>query len=281
MINTVKTTIFSIILILAVLIPGFTEQKERQGNPVAIMKTTMGTIEIELFEHAAPETVANFIGLAEGTKSFIDSKSGQELSRKFYDGLIFHRVIKDFMIQGGDPLGNGTGNPGYTFNDEINADSLGLNNITAINEKGQPDQILGIRNQEAFNSYILGPIFKQLGISSQEDLDSKTEEVEKLLSVLTVKDVFENMGYKYRTGIQSYKPLKGYLAMANSGPNTNGSQFFINLIDTPWLIGKHTVFGKVISGMNVVESIGMVETGNGDKPKKDVKIISIIIRRQL
>jgi len=279
MINTFKTAIFSILLILAVLIPGFSEQKERQTNPVAIMKTSMGTIEIELFEHAAPETVANFISLAEGSKAFVDPRSGKEVKRKFYDGLIFHRVIKDFMIQGGDPLGNGSGTPGYTFNDEINADSLGLNNIKALNEQDQPDQILGIRNQEAFNLYILDPIFKQLGITSQEDLDANSDEVNKLFSALTVKDVFENMGYKYRTGIQSYKPLKGYLAMANSGPNTNGSQFFINLIDTPWLTGKHTVFGKVIRGMNVVESIGKVETGSGDKPKKDVKIISITIRR--
>jgi len=276
--NTTKIALLTILLLSSVLTTGFTEQKERQNNPVAVLNTTMGIIEIELFEHAAPETVANFIGLAEGTKSFIDSNSGKEVKRKYYDGLIFHRVIENFMIQGGCPLGTGTGNPGYSFKDEINADSLGLNNIKALTSQGEPNQLLGIRSQEQFNSYILAPLFEKMGISTQEELNKRTEEFQALLSEVSVKDVFEGMGYEYQTGIQSYKPLKGYLAMANSGPNTNGSQFFINLIDTPWLTGKHTVFGKVISGMSVVESIGKVSTGAGNKPNKDIRINSIVIK---
>ncbi len=258
---------------------GFAEQKERQNNPVAIFNTTLGIIEVELFQHAAPQTVANFIGLAEGTKSFIDPKSGIEVKRKYFDGLIFHRVIKDFMIQGGCPLGNGTGNPGYTFKDEINADSLGLNKMKALSPQGEPNQLLGIRSQEQYNSYVLAPIYEELGITTQTELDNRSAEFSARLSELSVKEVFEGMGYEYQTGIQSYKPLKGYLAMANSGPNTNGSQFFINLIDTPWLIGKHTVFGKVISGMDVVETIGKVSTGSGDKPVQDIRINSVTIRR--
>ena len=277
--NRAKITILIILLLASVLTAGFAEQKERESNPVAVFNTSMGTIEVELFQHAAPETVANFIGLAEGTKPFTDPKSGSQVKRKYYDGLIFHRVIKDFMIQGGCPLGTGTGNPGYTFKDEINADSLGLNDMKALSPQGGPNQVLGIRSQEQFNSLILGPVFKELGITTQEELDERTDEFQARLLELSVKDVFENMGYKYRTGIQSYKPLKGYMAMANSGPNTNGSQFFINLIDTPWLTGKHTVFGKVIGGMDVVEAIGKVATGANDKPKRDVRIISITIRR--
>lgn len=279
MTNKLKITLIIIFLFVSILMSGFAEQKERQINPVAIFNTTLGTIEVELFQHAAPDTVANFIGLAEGTKSFTDSKSGLELKRKYFDGLIFHRVIKDFMIQGGCPLGTGTGNPGYTFKDEINADSLGLNDMKALSPQGEPNQILGIRSQEQFNSYVLGPVFEKMGISTQEELDSRSAEFNTRILDLSVKEVFEGMGYEYQTGIQSYKPLKGYLAMANSGPNTNGSQFFINLIDTPWLIGKHTVFGKVISGMDVVETIGKVSTGSGDKPVQDIRINSVIIRK--
>jgi len=277
--NILKTTILVILFLALALASNFAEQKERQSNPVAILNTTMGVIEVELFQHAAPQTVANFIGLAEGTKPFIDSKSGSEVKRKYFDGLIFHRVIKDFMIQGGCPLGTGTGNPGYTFKDEINADSLGLGDMKAVSPQGEPKQILGIRSQEQFNSYVLAPIFEDLGITTQEDLDKRSAEFQARLSELSVKDVFEGMGYEYQTGIQSYEPLKGYLAMANSGPNTNGSQFFINLIDTPWLIAKHTVFGKVIKGMDIVEAIGLVPTGAGDKPNKDIRINSVIIRR--
>lgn len=242
MINKLKITLIIIFLFVSILMSGFAEQKEKQSNPVAIFNTTLGIIEVELFQHAAPETVSNFIGLAEGTKPFIDPKSGSEVKRKYFDGLIFHRVIKDFMIQSGCPLGTGTGNPGYTFKDEINADSLGLNDIKALTPQGEPNQLLGIQSQEQFNSYVLGPVFEELGIETQEELDGRTAEFKEKLFELSVKEVFESMGYEYRTGIQSYAPLEGYLAMANSGPNTNGSQFFINLIDTPWLSGKHNSF---------------------------------------
>jgi len=277
--NTIKITILTIFFLLSIFATGFAEQKEQQSNPVAVLTTNIGIIEVELFQHAAPKTVANFIGLAEGTKSFTDPKSGKEVKRKYYDGLIFHRVIKDFMIQGGCPLGTGTGNPGYTFKDEMNADSLGLGDMMALTPQGEPNQLLGIRNQEQFNSYIVTPLFEEMGISTQEELDKRTEEFQARLSKVSVKDVFEGMGYTYQTGIQSYEPLKGYLAMANSGPDTNGSQFFINLIDTPWLIGKHTVFGKVIKGMDVIEAIGKVSTGSGDRPNKEVFIKSVLIRR--
>jgi cyclophilin family peptidyl-prolyl cis-trans isomerase len=277
--NTTKFNILIIIFLVSTLAVTFAEVKERQSNPVAVLNTTMGTIEIELFKHAAPETVNNFIGLAEGTKPFKDPKTGSQVRRKYFDGLIFHRVIENFMIQGGCPLGNGTGNPGYTFEDEINADSLGLNDMKALNPQGEPNQLLGIRSRQQSDAYIINPIFQLLGIESQEDLDSRADEVQAKLNDLSVKKVFENMGYEYQTGFQSYEPLKGYLAMANSGPNTNGSQFFINLIDTPWLTGKHTVFGKVINGMDVVITIGKISTGAGDRPDKEIKINSVIIRR--
>jgi peptidyl-prolyl cis-trans isomerase A (cyclophilin A) len=163
----------------------------------AVFKTSEGTIKAKLFDQDAPETVKNFIGLAEGTKEWNSrSKKGDKL----YDGTIFHRVIPEFMIQAGDPEGNGMGGPGYKFADET---------------KGSPHN------------------FKQ----------------------------------------------PGKLAMANAGPNTNGSQFFITVTDTSWLTGKHTIFGEVTEGYDVVEKISKVARDGMDRPKKPVVLESVTIER--
>jgi len=166
----------------------------------AHFETSMGNFTVELFEQQAPNTVANFIGLAEGTKEWKDPKTGQAVKGKpFYDGVIFHRVIDGFMVQGGDPTGTGMGGPGYRFADEIHP-----------------------------------------------QLKHNTE---------------------------------GILSMANSGPNTNGSQFFITLTPTPHLDGKHTVFGKVAEGMDVVKKIGKTKTKPGDRPATDVVISKVTIEK--
>jgi peptidyl-prolyl cis-trans isomerase A (cyclophilin A) len=160
--------------------------------------TSEGSFRIRLYEQEAPNTVANFVDLAEGTKEWTDPRSGQKVKRPFYDGLVFHRVIADFMIQGGDPLGTGTGGPGYKFADEFHPK---------------------LRHSKA-----------------------------------------------------------GVLSMANAGANTNGSQFFITLVPTPWLDNRHSVFGEVVEGMDVVEKIGRTPTRN-DRPVKTVTIESIVISR--
>ncbi|MCL2145138.1 MAG: peptidylprolyl isomerase [Endomicrobia bacterium] len=165
----------------------------------AVIETSLGNITIELFPDKAPQTVANFVELAEGTKEFTDLKTGKKVKQKFYDGLVFHRVIPDFMIQGGCPLGTGTGGPGYKFEDEIDP------------------------------------------------------------------------------SLKFDKP--GKLAMANAGPNTNGSQFFITEAATPWLNGNHTIFGQVISGMELVKKIARTEVDFSDKPINPVIIKSIVIER--
>jgi len=164
----------------------------------AIINTSEGIITCTLFTKDAPDTVANFVGLAAGTKEFKDPKTSQMVKRPFYNGLTFHRVISGFMIQGGDPLGTGTGGPGYQFaNENTNAN---------------------------FN-----------------------------------------------------KP--GVLAMANAGPNTNGSQFFITVAPTPTLEGNYNVFGQVISGQEVADKISNVATDSQDKPITPVIIKSIIIQK--
>ena len=162
--------------------------------------TSEGNFTVRLFDQEAPNTVANFAGLAEGSKEFTDPKTGQKTKRPFYDGLIFHRVISGFMIQGGDPLGTGTGGPGYKFGDEFHPKA---------------------RHSKA-----------------------------------------------------------GILSMANAGPGTNGSQFFITLAPTAWLDNKHSVFGEVVEGMDVVEKIGNTPTSKpGDRPVKPVVIQSVTIER--
>jgi peptidyl-prolyl cis-trans isomerase A (cyclophilin A) len=155
------------------------------------LHTNRGDIKVALFGNHAPKTVANFVGLAQGTKEYSTQNASGGPSGPFYDGAVFHRVIRGFMIQGGDPTGTGRGGPGYTFEDEFN----------------------------------------------------------------------------------DHKVVRGALAMANAGANTNGSQFFIVTTEAaPWLDGKHTVFGQVTGGMDVVDAIAAVETDAADKPRTDVVI---------
>jgi peptidyl-prolyl cis-trans isomerase A (cyclophilin A) len=163
--------------------------------------TTEGSFTIQLFDEQAPKTVANFTGLAEGTREWTDPRTGKKMKTPLYNGTIFHRVIGGFMIQGGDPLGQGTGGPGYKFEDEFHPK---------------------LRHTKA-----------------------------------------------------------GVLSMANAGPNTNGSQFFITLAETSWLDNKHSVFGEVVGGMDVVQRIGATPTSKpGDRPIKPITIQSVTIERK-
>ncbi|AXT55997.1 peptidylprolyl isomerase [Aquimarina sp. MMG015] len=189
------------LLFLALITLTFTNCEEKYpelGDGIyAEIITNKGTAIAELHYKETPMTVANFVSLAEGTNTMVDSLYK---GKKYYNGIIFHRVIKDFMIQTGDPLGTGTGDPGYKFPDEI--------------------------------------------------VDSLTHK------------------------------SKGILSMANSGPATNGSQFFITLKETPWLNGKHTVFGEIVSGQDIVDSIGVTETKPGDKPVSEIRMEQVNIIRK-
>jgi cyclophilin family peptidyl-prolyl cis-trans isomerase len=268
--------------------------REDPDNPVALIKTNHGDIYVELFAKEAPKTVGNFLGLASGRKEFTDTTAAKteakteakKVKRPFYDGLTFHRVIKGFMIQGGCPLGNGRGGPGYKFEDEINATALGLDKIKAYSEppkdakpdgkrRGGPHPWLLIRTRGEFDRMLLMPIVRELGIKNGKEFEARFKEVKAKLLALTLKEALENQGYRYDDKLGSHKPVRGSIAMANSGPDSNGSQFFINLVDTPHLTGKHTVFGKVIEGMDVVDKIGAVKVGPGATPVKPVTIQSI------
>ena len=166
----------------------------------AMFVTSEGPFTVRLFDQEAPKTVENFVGLAEGTKEWTDPRTNQKVKKPYYDGIIFHRVIDGFMIQGGDPLGQGVGGPGYKFADE------------------------------------------------------------------------------FHPTLRHARP--GILSMANSGPNTNGGQFFITLAPTPHLDNRHSVFGEVVDGMAVVKKIGSTKTGGRDRPVTDIVIQTITIERR-
>jgi peptidyl-prolyl cis-trans isomerase A (cyclophilin A) len=175
--------------------------KESISMLLAHFTTTDGNFTIQLFDQDAPKTVENFTGLAEGSKAWTDPRTGKPGAGGYYNGTIFHRVIGGFMIQGGDPLGQGTGGPGYKFADEFS-----------------PKR----RHDKA-----------------------------------------------------------GILSMANSGPNTNGGQFFVTLAATPWLDNKHSVFGEVVEGMDVIKKIGSTPTSKpGDRPLKAITVESVTIERK-
>ena len=267
------------LLMFITIVPGYGGSQSQQNNPVCIIKSNYGNIFVELFKDDAPQTVQNFIGLAEGTKEFTDLQINEKVKRPFYDNLIFHRVIKDFMIQGGCPKSDGTGGPGYKFEDEMNATALGLDKIKAIQEGVGVHPYLLVRTNEDFHRIVLRPLYKKMGIASQQQFEKRKQEIQQTLKQLSLKDCYENLGYRYDEKLKSHAPTRGMLTMANSGPNTNGSQFFINLVETPWLTGKHTVFGKVVTGMEIVDQIGEAPVGSHNKLEKDVQILSIRLEK--
>jgi peptidyl-prolyl cis-trans isomerase A (cyclophilin A) len=169
------------------------------ADTYATFETSKGSIRVRLFPDTAPKTVENFVGLATGSRSWRNPGSGATERRPLYEGTIFHRVIPNFMIQGGDPLGTGRGGPGYQFEDEV----------------GGPHRF----------------------------------------------------------------DRPGYLAMANAGPNTNGSQFFITHAPTPWLDGKHTIFGEVVQGKEVVDAIATADRDANDRPVEEVRLERVVIEQ--
>jgi peptidyl-prolyl cis-trans isomerase A (cyclophilin A) len=263
----ILVVLFSCVFLIA-------DEPAKNTNPLVIIKTSMGDIVVELFADSAPKTTANFIGLAEGTVEYKDAKTGEKKKGNFYDGLNFHRVIKNFMIQGGCPLGTGTGGPGYTIYDEINGYIFGfekqpvsltpdLMQQLAIKKTFADFKLFTVEEQK---KYEIEPFTKKLG-------ENVTYLKEKQMS-FTKLDLNLCLGYTYDKNLKTRKLVKGSIAMANSGPNTNGSQFFINVADTPHLDGTFTNFGQVVKGMDVAMAISVTPTVNS-RPNEEVKIISI------
>jgi cyclophilin family peptidyl-prolyl cis-trans isomerase len=250
---------------------------ESTANPLVLIQTTRGDLVVELFPAEAPRTVENFLALAEGTKPFLDPATGTQVQHPFYDGLAFHRIVAGFVIQGGSPTGGGDGGPGFTVPDEINAVSLGLDQMPMIDAEGYPHPLLGIADQAAFQQTILKPLYENMGIRSEADIAARSSEIETRLRGMSLKTFYELLGYRYNENGLSRAPLRGMLAMAGSGPGTAGSQFFITLADAPWLVGRHTVFGKLRAGQTVLDTIGRVPVDAQQRPLEPVTIL--LVRR--
>jgi cyclophilin family peptidyl-prolyl cis-trans isomerase len=246
-----------------------TTTKKQGIKPMALMKTELGDIEIELWPDIAPITVENFAGLANGTKEWKDPKTGNMVKRPFYDGLTFHRVEADFMIQGGCPLGTGTSGPGYAFEDECYGAAEG-----AIAGEIK-DEATALR---VFQE-IISPYFRSTGspdtVLKALVQECQTQQSGKPLMKHPVEFYMEKTGHKEPLKAQGKllaKVAYGTLCMANAGPSTNGSQFFIvtKKEGCDWLDGKHTVFGTVVKGMDVAHKI--------EKKGKGVKILSVSVK---
>src|SRR5690606_22674243 len=164
---------------------------------------------------------------------------------------------------------------GYVLDDEINATSLGLDRMTVLDANGEPNPVLGIRSQEDFQEGILKPLYDSMGIRSTAQLESRVGEVDQKLRALTVQQLFELRGYRFRSDLISRAPVRGVIAMASTKPNEVGSQFFITLADADWLLGRHTVFGKIRAGNEVLDAIGRVRTDADNRPQPEITILSI------
>ena len=199
-----------------------------ENNPLVQISTSEGDMIFELYADWAPRTVDNFISLVEGKKEFIDPVTGQKVKRRYYKDLTFHRVIPNFVIQGGDIRGDGSGGPGYAFKDEISAKALGLDTIK-------------VKNSSMYAQDIQNLVIKEFKITSQEQFNAKNSQIRRRLEQMqnmSVEEVLIQLGYEFEDSLKSVPATRFTLAMANAGPNTNGSQFFINLNNNPHLNGK-------------------------------------------
>lgn len=225
-------------------------------NPLVLISTSQGEIYLELFPTEAPNNVENFIALAEGEKEFTNPNTGELIESRYYNGMRFHRVVPGFIIQAGSPAYNPLGVQVNLLDDEINADALGLDQMAALNPDGSFADVLNIESKQDFHEEILTPLYSRRNIADVETALSRQYQTAEALQGLSVKSVYENLGYRYDDSLQSRPIERGTVAVANSGPDSNGPEFFISLTAAAWLTGKYTVIGKVVEGQEVMDRIG-------------------------
>ena len=229
---------------------------EDPQNPLIRISTSQGEIYLELFPFEAPRNVENFIALAEAEKEFTNPDTGELIQARYYNGMRFHRVVPGFVIQAGSPVYNPLGVQVTLLNDEINADALGLDQISALNSDGSFADVLNIESRSDFHEDILTPLYAQRNITDVEAAVNSQYQVLKALQNLSIKAVYENQGYRYDDSRTSRPIERGTVALANSGPDSNGPEFFISLTAAASLSGKYTVIGEVVEGQEVMDRIG-------------------------
>jgi len=248
---------------------------EDSQNPLIRISTSKGEMYLELYPLEAPNNVENFIALAEGEKEFTNLKTGEPIQSRYYNGMRFHRVVPGFIIQAGSPAINPLGLQVSLLNDEINANALGLDQIQALNPDGSFADVLNIESKPDFHEEILTPLYSQRNITDVEAALSRQYQVLETLQELSVKSVYENQGYRYDDSLESRPIERGTVALANSGPDSNGSEFFISLTAAEWLWGKYTVIGKVVEGQEVMDSIGNTAIDPGQFSSLSTLIYSV------
>mgnify|MGYP006093184715 FL=1 len=248
---------------------------EDSQNPLIRISTSKGEMYLELYPLEAPNNVENFIALAEGEKEFTNLKTGEPIQSRYYNGMRFHRVVPGFIIQAGSPAINPLGLQVSLLNDEINANALGLDQIPALNPDGSFADVLNIESKPDFHEEILTPLYSQRNITDVEAALSRQYQVLETLQELSVKSVYENQGYRYDDSLESRPIERGTVALANSGPDSNGSEFFISLTAAEWLWGKYTVIGKVVEGQEVMDSIGNTAIDPGQFSSLSTLIYSV------
>ena len=229
---------------------------EDPQNPLIRISTSQGEIYLELFPFEAPRNVENFIALAEAEKEFTNPDTGELIQARYYNGMRFHRVVPGFVIQAGSPVYNPLGVQVTLLNDEINADALGLDQISALNPDGSFADVLNIESRSDFHEDILTPLYSQRNITDIEAALNRQYQVLEALQNLSIKAVYENQGYRYDDSRKSRPIERGTVALANSGPDSNGPEFFISLTAAASLSGKYTVIGEVVEGQEVMDRIG-------------------------
>ncbi len=232
---------------------------ENNSNPLMLLSTSLGDIYIELFKVEAPNNVDNFLALAHGEIEFTEKDSGNTFYPRYFDGMQFHRVIPNMLIQAGSPQYHPLGMPRRILADEINANVLGLDEQPVLNEFGAFNSLLNISDQSNFREALLEPILQHLRIGSNSELTNRQYEIYDFIANLTIKQAYELGGYTYNSDLTTRRITRSIVALANSGPNSNGPEFFIATNDLPWLNGKHTVIGKVVEGMETVDAISRTE----------------------
>ena len=232
---------------------------ENKSNPLILLSTSLGDIYIELLPEEAPNNVMNFLALAHGEIEFTDDSTGNSFYPRYFDGMQFHRVVPGMLIQAGSPHYNPLGMPKRVMADEINADFLKLDQQLVMNDLGELNSLLNIHDKSSFRQELLKPILNHLGINSESEMIERQYEIYDLIANLTLKQAYEIKGYKYTPNVTTRAITRSIVALANSGPNSNGPEFFIATSDLLWLNGKHTVIGKVLEGMDTVDAIGKTE----------------------
>lgn len=229
---------------------------ENPDNPLIQLDTARGDIFIELLPDEAPNNARRILGLVRGEVEIEDPVNGFSFQPRYYDGMRFHRVVPGFVIQTGAAVNHPLGDPGEPLADEINADSLGLDQQPVMHEDGSFNDLLGVANRQVFEEQVLAPLYADLAITSPEVLENRQYQVLDRLQSLTVKALYQLQGYRYQNTIQTRPIQRGIVALANRGPNSNSGEFFIALDDEPTLTGKYTVIGQVVEGMEVADAIG-------------------------